>query len=494
MRSCACLASLAGCSATAREIVETRDKELRTKDLRLFWSRRRLPDLGIRARLRLRLQLASNVSMSLKTRLVAVVAGCLGAVGSVVATGATGGQGSDPSAQAYRATLDQYCVGCHNSRVKSGGVVLDAVDLANIPRDAAVWEKVVRKLNTRTMPPQGARRPDDASYHAFASWLETRIDRAAAAAPNPGRPLLHRLNRAEYANAIRDLLDLDVDVAVLLPPDDSAYGFDNISDVLGVSPSLQERYLSAAEKISEAARRRSVRGPHHRDVPRAPGSVAGPAHRGPAARHDGRHARAAHVPDGRRVRPAGAVLPDQLRQPARSRAPSRGGGDARRRPHQVRDDRRRRRPARGFRHADGHGRRGRRAVRDPRAGEGRAAHGGRQLRREPRARRHDATAAVPAQLGRHPRLDRAAAPGSRDDHRAVQRRRARRHAGPSTDLRLQTGRSRKRSCLCEADHRGARAPRLPAAGEGRGPAADSRFLQVVPARRISSAASRARSS
>ena len=103
------------------------------------------------------------------------------------------------------------------------------------------------------MPPHGARRPDEASYHALASWLETRIDRAAAAAPNPGRPLLHRLNRAEYANAIRDLLDLDVDVAVLLPPDDSAYGFDNISDVLGVSPSLQERYLSAAEKISEAA-------------------------------------------------------------------------------------------------------------------------------------------------------------------------------------------------------------------------------------------------
>jgi hypothetical protein len=188
--------------------------------------------------------------MANRLRLVAVVAGCLGVVGSVVAVG---GQGIDPAAPAYRATLDQYCVGCHNSRTKSGGVALDTMDLASVPRDAAVWEKVVRKLNTRTMPPQGARRPDEASYQAFASWLETRIDRAAAVAPNPGRPLLHRLNRAEYANAIRDLLDLDVDVAVLLPPDDSAYGFDNISDVLGVSPSLQERYLSAAEKISEAA-------------------------------------------------------------------------------------------------------------------------------------------------------------------------------------------------------------------------------------------------
>jgi mono/diheme cytochrome c family protein len=189
--------------------------------------------------------------MNVKMRLAAVLSGCLVVAGGSVV--ATGGQGTDPAAPAYRATLDQYCVGCHNSRTKSGGVALDALDLANVPRDAAVWEKVVRKLNTRTMPPQGARRPDEASYHAFASWLETRIDRAAAVAPNPGRPLLHRLNRAEYANAIRDLLDLDVDVAVLLPPDDSAYGFDNISDVLGVSPSLQERYLSAAEKISEAA-------------------------------------------------------------------------------------------------------------------------------------------------------------------------------------------------------------------------------------------------
>jgi mono/diheme cytochrome c family protein len=192
--------------------------------------------------------------MPVRLRLVTVVAGCLGVVGSVVAVG---GQGVDPAAPsaaaASRATLDQYCVGCHNSRAKSGGVAFDAIDLANVPRDAAVWERAIRKLNTRTMPPLGARRPDEASYHALASWLEMRIDRAAAAAPNPGRPLLHRLNRAEYANAIRDLLDLAVDVSVLLPPDDSAYGFDNISDVLGVSPSLQERYLSAAEKISEAA-------------------------------------------------------------------------------------------------------------------------------------------------------------------------------------------------------------------------------------------------
>jgi mono/diheme cytochrome c family protein len=195
--------------------------------------------------------------MTMRLRSAALFAGCLTAVAATrgVVT-ANGGQGSDlsPSSPApYRVMLDQYCVGCHNSRTRSGGLALDAIDLASVPRDAATWEKVLRKLNTRTMPPAGARRPDEASYHALSSWLETRIDRAALASPNPGRPLLHRLNRAEYANAIRDLLALDVDVTVLLPPDDSAYGFDNVSDVLGVSPSLQERYLSAAEKISEAA-------------------------------------------------------------------------------------------------------------------------------------------------------------------------------------------------------------------------------------------------
>jgi len=196
--------------------------------------------------------------LTTRFRLVAFAAGCLGAV--AVARGvvtADGGQRAEldalSAAAPYRATLDQYCVGCHNTRTRSGGLALDAVDLANVPRDAATWERVVRKLNTHTMPPAGMRRPDDATYGALAAWLEERIDRAALTAPNPGRPLLHRLNRAEYANAIRDLLDLDVDVTVLLPPDDSAYGFDNVSDVLGVSPSLQERYLAAAEKISEAA-------------------------------------------------------------------------------------------------------------------------------------------------------------------------------------------------------------------------------------------------
>ena len=124
-----------------------------------------------------------------------------------------------------------------------------------------MWEKVVRKLETRTMPPQGARHPDESSYRRLTAWLEQELDRSAIASPDPGRPMLHRLNRAEYASAIRDLIATDIDPASLLPPDDSAYGFDNIADVLGVSPSLQERYLSAAGKISALAVGDLRRGP-----------------------------------------------------------------------------------------------------------------------------------------------------------------------------------------------------------------------------------------
>jgi hypothetical protein len=137
--------------------------------------------------------------------------------------------------------------------MKTGGLSLELFDPTAIPIHADVWERVLRRLNTRTMPPQGARRPDEATYRSVVASLEEDLDRAAVAHPRPGRPMLHRLNRAEYANAVRDLFALDVDVSSLLPPDDSAYGFDNIADVLGVSPSLQERYLSAAGRISQLA-------------------------------------------------------------------------------------------------------------------------------------------------------------------------------------------------------------------------------------------------
>jgi hypothetical protein len=151
------------------------------------------------------------------------------------------------------ALLAQYCVTCHSARLKSGDLVLESADLTRVADTPDVWEKVVRKVRAGLMPPPGARRPPDEALRQMVSWLEGTLDRAAVARPFAGRPLLHRLNRSEYQNAVRDLLALDVDAAALLPPDDSAYGFDNISDVLGVSPSLQERYLSAAGRISALA-------------------------------------------------------------------------------------------------------------------------------------------------------------------------------------------------------------------------------------------------
>jgi hypothetical protein len=152
----------------------------------------------------------------------------------------------------FRATLNQYCFTCHNERSKTGGLALDGLDVSAIGRNAETWEKVVRKLRSGMMPPQGAPRPDDATRKNLVSFLTTELDQASAH-PNPGRPLLSRLNRTEYANVIRDLLALDVDPSLLLPPDDAAYGFDNIGDVLGVSPVLLERYMDAAGKVSALA-------------------------------------------------------------------------------------------------------------------------------------------------------------------------------------------------------------------------------------------------
>lgn len=149
--------------------------------------------------------------------------------------------------------IGQYCVGCHSQRLKTGGLVLEGLDASSVAENAAIWEKVVRKLRTNAMPPPGLPQPDPAARQNLVAHLTEQLDHAAAAHPNPGRPVLHRLNRAEYANAIRDLLALTVDAAALLPPDDAAYGFDNISDALGLSPALQEHYLSAALKIGALA-------------------------------------------------------------------------------------------------------------------------------------------------------------------------------------------------------------------------------------------------
>ena len=149
--------------------------------------------------------------------------------------------------------VGRYCVTCHNDKARTGGLSLQSADFNNIPAGAEIWEKVIRKLRAGSMPPQGVPRPDKASLDGLASFLETSIDRAAEAKPNPGQATMHRLNRAEYANAIHDLLGLEIDATAVLPPDDESSGFDNIADVLRVSPALMERYLSASWNISRLA-------------------------------------------------------------------------------------------------------------------------------------------------------------------------------------------------------------------------------------------------
>ena len=175
------------------------------------------------------------------------------AAASVTGVSQAPGPSTPAAAAPSAALLTQYCVTCHNARAKAGGLTLDPAELTQIDRHADTWEKVIRKLQTGMMPPSGAPRPTRAAIDGFVTSLQTQIDRAAAAKPFAGTPALHRLNRAEYSNAVRDLLALDVDAASLLPPDDSAAGFDNIADVLGVSPALIEGYATAAAKISRLA-------------------------------------------------------------------------------------------------------------------------------------------------------------------------------------------------------------------------------------------------
>jgi mono/diheme cytochrome c family protein len=153
-----------------------------------------------------------------------------------------------------QAALTQYCLTCHNEKLRTAGMALTAADWNDIPGHAQLWEKVVRKLRTKTMPPANLPRPDQAGYDALASYIEEQIDAAAAAHPDPGHTEpVHRLNRTEYQNAIRDLLALDVDGSALLPADDQSYGFDNVAGVLKMSPTLLERYMGAAREISRLA-------------------------------------------------------------------------------------------------------------------------------------------------------------------------------------------------------------------------------------------------
>jgi len=167
----------------------------------------------------------------------------------LAAVGAEAQQVANPN----QALIDRYCVTCHNQRLKTAKVEFDSLELAHPEKNAVVWERAIRKLRAGMMPPPGAPRPAVADAHALAAYLETTLDKTGAAAPNPGSVRIHRLNRAEYANAMRDLFSLDVDVAALLPNDDISEGFDNIASALKVSPSFLDQYIMAARAMAKQA-------------------------------------------------------------------------------------------------------------------------------------------------------------------------------------------------------------------------------------------------
>lgn len=158
-----------------------------------------------------------------------------------------------PTTESAGKLVNQYCIGCHNDKVKSSNFSLENADLSTVGDHPEVWERVIRKMRAGMMPPPGMPRPPLATYEGLRDWLEAEVDQKAAAHPNPGSVVLHRLNRTEYANAIRDLLDLQLDVSTLLPADDSARGFDNIAGSLTISPTLLEAYTTAAARISRMA-------------------------------------------------------------------------------------------------------------------------------------------------------------------------------------------------------------------------------------------------
>ncbi|HEY7171630.1 MAG TPA: DUF1587 domain-containing protein, partial [Vicinamibacterales bacterium] len=187
-----------------------------------------------------------------RAALVVAAAAFAGSLGLTASQSAPPAASADrPGASAVdRTLLDRYCVTCHNGRLKTAGLALDTLDLSQAPSHAAVLEKVINKLRSGQMPPPGRPRPDAASVDAFVTGLERTLD--AGEAINPGRVVAHRLNRLEYLNAVHDLLDLDIDPSIV-PPDSPGVGFDNNADALSVTPSLMNRYMSAASKVSRLA-------------------------------------------------------------------------------------------------------------------------------------------------------------------------------------------------------------------------------------------------
>ena len=182
--------------------------------------------------------------------LYGIGAGCL----ALFAAAALGFQPAAAPATPAGDLVNKYCVSCHNQKLKIANLTLDRVDAEHVANSAEAWEKVIVKLRSRAMPPPGMPRPENATYDAVSDWLESEIDRAAAAQVNPGRTAtLHRLNRAEYANAVRDLVAVEVDAQAMLPPDEQAFGFENNAEALSMQPALLDRYVSAAATIARRA-------------------------------------------------------------------------------------------------------------------------------------------------------------------------------------------------------------------------------------------------
>ena len=378
-----------------------------------------------------------------------------------------------------RAVLDRYCVTCHSARAKSGGLVLEKIDLSDVGAHGDMWEKVVRKVRAGMMPPPGMPAPPDVDKQALLTSLTSQLDRAALASPQPGRPLVHRLNRAEYANAIRDLLALEIDPAPLLPVDDSSAGFDNIADVLGLSPVLLESYLSAAGRISALAI----------GDPKTP--PMGEVYRVRQDASQSRHVEG--LPLGTvggfeitRNIPLDGEYAFQVRLFRTNLGTMRGLEF----PHQLEisvDGQRVhlavvwRRPGRPGveRQPDHHGRRDRQPLLRPRAAQGRPAKDYRRLHREDARLQHAAPAVLHPELGGHDRLLRVSAHRSVHHDRSVQSDgcRARRPAAGAI-FTCRPATHRRRSGVCAEDSRAACAARLPRRHERRRPAGAARLLHA----------------
>ena len=230
-------------------------------------------------------RLQATESMTQKALTTCICLAWVGAIGfeasrsvhasaRAVTTAQTPARSAAPTTPA-RELVTKYCVTCHNDRLKTANLSLDKADTEQVFNSAETWEKVVVKLRSRAMPPPGSRRPDNATYDAVAAWLETELDRAALAHPNPGRPAnLHRLNRTEYANAVRDLLGVEIDATSMLPPDAQAYGFDTNADALshgaGAARSVSDRGgedRPPRHRRSDRSARRSSATPPSRATP-----------------------------------------------------------------------------------------------------------------------------------------------------------------------------------------------------------------------------------